>query len=121
MAAIGFDVYVVFFGTAVITTFAGFSHCGAGLNAGWLNKFFVTPELHRWHHTADVPKGHKYAVNYGVGFIIWDRLFGTYYLPMEGGVPVQPDRLGNPSGYADEKNYFKLLFLTRYWPKVWQR
>jgi hypothetical protein len=36
---------------------------------------------------------------------------------MKDGVPVQPDRLGHPDGVADEPNYFKLLFLTRYLPK----
>jgi len=93
------------------------SHCGAGLHAGWLNRVFVTPEVHRWHHSAKVPDGHKYSVNYGVGLVVWDRLFGTYYLPVKDGVPVQPDKLGHPDGVADEGNYFKLFFLTRYLPK----
>ena len=93
-----------------------FRSCGAGLHAGWLNKVFVTPEVHRWHHSADVPEGHKYSVNYGVGIAIWDRLLGTYYLPMKDGVPVQPDKIGHPGGLADERNYLKLFFLTRYLP-----
>ena len=33
-----------------------------------------------------------------------------------GGVPVHPDKLGHPSGLADERNYLKLFFLTRYLP-----
>ncbi|MGD8323133.1 MAG: sterol desaturase family protein, partial [Gammaproteobacteria bacterium] len=86
----------------------------------WLNHFFVTPELHRWHHSAQVPKGHRYSVNYGVGFILWDRIFGTYYLPIENGVPVQPDKLGHPDGIRDESNYFKLFFMTRYLPEFLQ-
>ena len=81
---------------------------------------FVTPEVRRWHHSADVPEGHKYSVNYGVGIVIWDRLLGTYHLPMKDGVPVQPDKLGHPGGLADERNYLKLFFLTRYLPKSWQ-
>ena len=94
------------------------SHCGAGLHATWLNRIFVTPEVHRWHHSTKVPEGHRYSVNYGVGLVLWDQLLGTYYLPMKDGVPVQPDKLGHPEGVADEPNYFKLLFLTRYWPKL---
>jgi hypothetical protein len=35
---------------------------------------------------------------------------------MKDGVPVQPDKIGHPGGGADEPNYFKLLFLTRYLP-----
>ena len=114
---VGFHPTAIVFGAGLATAAALMSHCGAGLHAGWLNKIFVMPEVHRWHHSANVPEGHKYSVNYGVGLILWDRLFGTYYLPMKDGVPVQPEKLGHPSGVADERNYFKLLFLTRYLPK----
>jgi sterol desaturase/sphingolipid hydroxylase (fatty acid hydroxylase superfamily) len=114
---IGFDPAAIVFGTGLSTAASLMSHCGAGLHASWLNRVFVMPEVHRWHHSAKVPDGHKYSVNYGVGLILWDRLFGTYYLPMKDGVPVQPDRLGHPDGVADEPNYFKLFFLTRYLPK----
>ncbi|MBT5074996.1 MAG: sterol desaturase family protein [Kordiimonadaceae bacterium] len=115
---IGFDPMAIVISAGLLNTASTFSHCGAGLHAGpILNYFFVTPEVHRWHHSAKVPEGHKFSVNYGVGFAIWDRIFGTFYLPVEDGIPVQPDRLGHPSGYKDEGNYFKLFFLWRYMPK----
>jgi sterol desaturase/sphingolipid hydroxylase (fatty acid hydroxylase superfamily) len=117
LAFVGFDPAAIVFGVSLVTAASLMSHCGAGLHAGWLNRVFVTPEVHRWHHSAKVPDGHKYSVNYGVGLVVWDRLFGTYYLPMKDGVPVQPDKLGHPGGVADEGNYFKLLFLTRYLPR----
>lgn len=117
VASVGFDPYITFFGVAAILTGGVFSHFGAGLKAGWLNYIFITPEIHRWHHSAVTPEGHNYAVNFGVGFVLWDRLFGTFYLPEKDGVPLQPERLGHPSGIVDEKNYFKILFLTRHWPK----
>lgn len=116
LGAVGFNPTAIVFGVGILAVTGTMSHCGAGLHAGWLNHIFVTPELHRWHHAAETPKGHKYSVNYGVGFILWDRIFGTYYLPKKDGVPVQPDRLGHPDGIPDEKNYFKLFFLTRYLP-----
>jgi sterol desaturase/sphingolipid hydroxylase (fatty acid hydroxylase superfamily) len=118
LGIVGFDPAAILFGVGLLTTASLMSHCGAGLNAGWLNQIFVTPEVHRWHHAAKVPEGHRHSVNYGVGLILWDRLFGTYYLPMKDGLPVQPDQLGHPDGVADERNYLKLLFLTRYWPKL---
>ena len=77
----------------------------------------MTPEVHRWHHALEIPAGHKYGVNYGVGFALWDRLLGTYYLPVENGVPLQPETLG-AKGIDDEPNYFKMFFLTRYLPKL---
>ncbi len=120
LGVIGFDPTAIVFGVGLLSVTGTLSHCGAGLHAGWLNYLFVTPELHRWHHSAQVPKGHKYSVNYGVGFILWDRIFGTYYLPVEDGVPVQPEKLGHPDGVRDESNYFKLLFLTRYLPEFVQ-
>ncbi len=118
LGVMGFHLAAIAIATTIIGTFAVFSHCGAGLHAGWLSKIFVTPELHRWHHSKEVPEGHKYSVNYGVGVILWDRIFGTYYLPMKDGVPLQPEKLGHPSGYPDEPNYLKFFFLTRHWPKA---
>lgn len=117
---VGFDPLAVVFGAGLATAGALISHCGAGLQGGWLNRFFVTPQVHRWHHSAQVPEGHKYSVNYGVGIVLWDLLFGTYYLPKQDGLPVQPDKIGHPGGLADEGNYFKLFFLTRYLPKAFR-
>lgn len=114
---VGFAPAAIVFGAGLATAASLMSHCGAGLHAGWLNRWFVTPEVHRWHHSAKVPEGHKYSVNYGVGIVLWDRLLKTYYLPMKDGVPVQPDTLGHPEGVPDEGNYFRLFFLTRYFPR----
>ncbi len=118
LAFVGFDPVAVVFGAGLATSASLMSHCGAGLHASWLNRVFVTPQVHRWHHSAKTPDGHKYSVNYGVGIALWDRLLGTYYLPMKDGIPVQPDKLGHPEGIADERNYLKLFFLTRYLPKL---
>jgi ornithine lipid hydroxylase len=118
LAFVGFDPAAILFGAGVATTASLMSHCGAGLHATWLNRIFATPEVHRWHHSTKVPEGHRYSVNYGVGLVLWDQLLGTYYLPMKDGVPAQPDELGHPEGVADERNYFKLFFLTRHWPKL---
>jgi len=115
---VGFNPLAIVFGAGIATAGGLISHCGAGLQGGWLNRFFVTPQVHRWHHAAKVPEGHKYSVNYGVGIVLWDMLFGSYYLPKKDGQPVQPDKIGHPGGLADEGNYFKLFFLTRYLPKV---
>jgi len=120
LGAIGFDPTAIVFSVGLLGLTATFSHCGAGLHAGWLNYIFVTPEVHRWHHAAEVPNGHRFSVNYGVGFILWDRIFGTYYLPMEDGIPLQPDKVGHPDGVRDEGNYLKLFFLTRYLPAFLQ-
>jgi len=46
----------------------------AGLEAA-IGRLFVTPALHRWHHTIVVPDRDR---NYGTIFSIWDRLFRSY-------------------------------------------
>jgi sterol desaturase/sphingolipid hydroxylase (fatty acid hydroxylase superfamily) len=38
-------------------------------------RVFVTPALHRWHHTTSVPDRDS---NFGTVFAIWDRWLGTY-------------------------------------------
>jgi sterol desaturase/sphingolipid hydroxylase (fatty acid hydroxylase superfamily) len=117
LSLVGFNPMAILFGVGLLNVIGVFSHCGAGLHAGWLNYIFITPEIHRWHHSAEVPNGRKFSVNYGLGIILWDRIFGTYYLPIEDGKPLQPEEIAHPDGIPDEGNYFKLFFLTRYLPK----
>ncbi|MCW5906725.1 MAG: sterol desaturase family protein [Chitinophagales bacterium] len=41
----------------------------------WLNKIFITPDVHRVHHG----KNYRYLdMNYSEILSIWDRMFGTY-------------------------------------------
>jgi sterol desaturase/sphingolipid hydroxylase (fatty acid hydroxylase superfamily) len=110
LGVIGFSQVAILIAVPASQVSGLFSHCGADLKMGFLNYFFVTPEVHRWHHTAEVPQGHRYSVNYGVEFSFWDVLFGTYYLPQEGGERMQPARIGHPAGLPDEGNYVKLFF-----------
>ena len=110
LGVVGFDPLAIVLTVPATNVSGQISHWGADIRAGrLLNTIFVTPEVHRWHHSAIVPEGHRYSVNYGVEFAFWDILFGTYHLPQENGVALQPARLGHPSGLADEPNYLKVL------------
>ena len=74
---------------------------------GWLEYILVTPSHHRVHHASNPRYLDK---NMGMFLIIWDQLFGTFYLPKdEKGQVLAPVRLGHPEGYADEPNYLKLV------------
>jgi sterol desaturase/sphingolipid hydroxylase (fatty acid hydroxylase superfamily) len=98
-----------------------FSHSGADMRGGWLNYFFNTPEVHRWHHSVAFPDDKKlrHGCNFGVGVSFWDILFGTFYLPKdEEGHVVSPRRLGHPEGYPDEPNYLKMLLAVRAFPAL---
>jgi sterol desaturase/sphingolipid hydroxylase (fatty acid hydroxylase superfamily) len=111
LGIIGFDPFVILVAVPLSNVSGTFSHCGAGLRAGLLNYVLVTPEVHRWHHSAQTPEGHKYSCNYGVEFSFWDIVFGTFYLPQRDGETLQPERIGHPSGNTDEPNYLKLLLV----------
>ena len=57
-----------------------FQHCNIDLRLGVLNYLISGPELHRWHHSM-VKKESNH--NYGNNLIVWDLVFGTWYLPKE--------------------------------------
>ncbi len=111
LGIIGFSPVALLIAIPAVQVYGIFSHCGGDVRSGWLNYLFVTPEVHRWHHSAVVPAGHNYSVNYGVEFSFWDVIFGTYYLPVKNGQREQPQRLGHPSGMPDEGNYLRLLLV----------
>ena len=51
-------------------------HSNVRWTFGPLRRVIATPAFHRWHHSATV-----HHVNYGGFLVVWDRLFGTFYLP----------------------------------------
>jgi Fatty acid hydroxylase superfamily len=124
LGIIGFNPLALVIATAATFAPGIFSHCGGDVKGGFLNYFFVTPEVHRWHHSAKVPQGYGYSCNYGVEFSFRDIIFRTFYLPVKNGVTEQPEFIGYPSGgLPDESNYLKLLLapLGLYRPLSWFR
>ena len=110
LGVVGFDSLAFLVAVPVLSVWGIFSHCGGDVRGGWLNYVVATPEVHRWHHTTEVPEGYGYSVNYGVEFSFWDLLFGTYYLPRKDGLVVRP-HIGHPSGLPDETSYLRLLLV----------
>lgn len=55
-------------------------HSNINLKLGPLNYIFSMSELHRWHHSKRVFESDK---NFGNNLIIWDIIFGTFYLPSD--------------------------------------
>ncbi|NIP37656.1 MAG: sterol desaturase family protein, partial [Candidatus Dadabacteria bacterium] len=64
-----------------------FQHSNIELRLGFLNYIVSGPELHRWHHSLVIRESNQ---NYGNNLIIWDLLFGTWFLPEN----KEVDRLG---------------------------
>lgn len=66
---------------AVVTTVHGyFQHANLETRIGPLNYFFSMAELHRWHHSRVPIEGNT---NYGNNLIVWDLVFGTFFLPRD--------------------------------------
>lgn len=55
-----------------------FQHSNIRLRLGPLNYIFSMTELHRWHHSKIIEESNT---NYGNNLIIWDVIFGTFFLP----------------------------------------
>ena len=69
----------------IFTTIWGFFiHSNVRWRLGWLEALIATPAFHRWHHTADEHRDHNYAST----LPIYDRLFGTLYLPKRTAPPA---------------------------------
>ena len=90
----------------VVNAFHGIiSHFNADMRMGWANYLFIGPELHRYHHSADVTE----AMNYGATLSVWDQLFGTFvYRPEK-----RPSELGTDPQAAlpDYRQVFTVLSL----------
>lgn len=92
-------VYIIF-----VSIYATFIHSNFRFGFGPLGRLLVTPRYHHWHHTSDMTYADK---NFAVHLPIFDRIFGTYYLPpsdwpaaygvTSGGVP--------PSGFFAQLTY----------------
>jgi sterol desaturase/sphingolipid hydroxylase (fatty acid hydroxylase superfamily) len=64
---------------SAVTAYIGIlTHANLDVRCGPFNWIFNTPELHRWHHSRRIEEGNR---NYGENLMIWDLIFGTWYLP----------------------------------------
>lgn len=71
-------------------------HLNISTNIGWLGYIFVDSHPHKLHHCIGGSR-----INLGLGFSIWDRLFGTYY----------EDRKLNPNELHERRINIKPLLI----------
>jgi sterol desaturase/sphingolipid hydroxylase (fatty acid hydroxylase superfamily) len=74
----GVDPHVIGFWFVLYSVNGFFQHSNIRLCFRPLSGIFSTAELHRWHHSQIPAESNS---NYANVFILWDRLFGTYYRP----------------------------------------
>ena len=58
--------------------FGMLQHGNIDVHLGWLNRVFSMAEPHRWHHSRVLDEANT---NYGSNLIVWDLVFGTFFLP----------------------------------------
>jgi sterol desaturase/sphingolipid hydroxylase (fatty acid hydroxylase superfamily) len=72
---LGFPAYALLINAAVKHYYGFFIHADLPWSYGRLDKVFVSPVMHRWHHSIDPM---AYGTNFATVFSIFDRAFGTY-------------------------------------------
>jgi sterol desaturase/sphingolipid hydroxylase (fatty acid hydroxylase superfamily) len=84
------EVFATYFVLYAINGF--YQHSNADVRLGPLNWVIAGPELHRWHHSAELSEANS---NYGNNLIVWDAIFGTRFLPKDR--EVGRIGIGNPA------------------------
>jgi ornithine lipid hydroxylase len=87
-----------------------FNHANVDVRLGALNRVIAGPELHRWHHSADVAESQH---NYGSKLIVWDSLFGTRYHPADRQVARVGARPSGTTPGADDRGAPRLVPITK--------
>lgn len=82
-----------------------FVHTNTKINLGFLKKWINNPYTHHWHHARE--QKFKGGQNYGGYTLIWDHLFGTYYLPEELDLPLE---YGLTENSTYPKSFLKRFF-----------
>ena len=81
-------------------------HANVDVHTGWLQWIVNGPEAHRWHHAVDAE---AHGTNFGTKLAVWDRLFGTAFLPPG----RKPSAYGLPDVEFPEDYWRQHLFAFR--------
>jgi sterol desaturase/sphingolipid hydroxylase (fatty acid hydroxylase superfamily) len=95
LAFVKAPVEIVFVAFLISRTIGRFQHTNMDVILGPFDFIFSSPKNHRYHHSKDVREGNT---NYGGDVIIWDILFGTFYLP-KGQRPSEDIGIGDVINY----------------------
>ena len=78
LALLGFPAWALVANAFVRNYYGQFIHADLPWTYGPLKRVFVSPVMHRWHHARDVEGA---GSNFATVFSVFDRAFGTYYVP----------------------------------------
>lgn len=75
---LGLPPYAVVANSLVRHYYGFFIHADLPWTYGRCNILFVSPAMHRWHHSSDEA---AHGSNFSTVFGLWDWAFGTHYVP----------------------------------------
>ncbi len=78
LVGVGAEAVALYFIFYAVNGF--YQHSNVDVRYGLLNYVVSGPELHRWHHSKLVDESNR---NYGNNLIVWDLIFGTWFLPKD--------------------------------------
>jgi len=85
LAVLGFPTWALVANNLVRHYYGEFIHADLPWMYGRFGNLFVSPVMHRWHHARDVTGT---GSNFATVFSVFDRAFGTYYVPGLCNVPL---------------------------------
>jgi sterol desaturase/sphingolipid hydroxylase (fatty acid hydroxylase superfamily) len=85
LAVLGFPAWALVANEMLRHYYGEFIHADLPWTYGPLKVLFVSPAMHRWHHARDVVGS---GSNFATVFSVFDRAFGTYYVPGPCNVPL---------------------------------
>jgi sterol desaturase/sphingolipid hydroxylase (fatty acid hydroxylase superfamily) len=75
---LGFNPFATLSAAPFFTLYAILLHADVDWDFGPLRGVLASPVFHRWHHSKDREAWDK---NFAGLLPVWDRIFGTYYMP----------------------------------------
>ena len=112
MLLVGFPVYALVFNSMARGLYGYFIHMDVPWTYGKWGQYIVSPAMHRWHHSAEEKAFDK---NFAEFFCVFDKAFGTFYLPgpCNGPLGVHDDMeptLRSQIGYAFSPRAYRGVF-----------
>ena len=78
MVLLGFSEMAMHSYILIVYLYSTFVHANIGWQLRPIERLLVTPRFHHWHHGIE---REAIDVNFSIHFPLFDRLFGTFYLP----------------------------------------
>jgi sterol desaturase/sphingolipid hydroxylase (fatty acid hydroxylase superfamily) len=104
LAIIGFGIQDFLIVHIFALAIGHLNHSNVNITWGPFRYLINSPQMHIWHHAKQLP--HRYGVNYGLTFSLWDYLFKTVHWPQSG----RDEPLGFDRSEFFPKTFFQQIF-----------